>query len=97
MAAPSRRGFERQRQPLRAFAVVLQKMQRHALRRLGSDAGKTAQRLGQLLEAAERFHWCAVYLRDSTLERKLESGRQRHTRDRKSTRLNSSHVKISYA
>jgi len=50
------RGVERERQPLRPFAVVLQKMERHALRRLGSDAGQAAQRLGQLLETAERLH-----------------------------------------
>ncbi len=56
MTDGARRGFERERETLRALAIVLQKMQRHALRRLGPDARQAAQRLGQLLEAAERLH-----------------------------------------
>src|ERR1700687_351829 len=56
VADRSRRGVERERQPLCPFAVVVQQVARHPMRRLGSDAGQAAQRLGQLLETAEWLH-----------------------------------------
>ena len=43
-------GLQRLRQPLRTFAVVLQQVEGHALRRLHADAGQAAQRLDQRVE-----------------------------------------------
>src|SRR5664279_1382266 len=42
-------------QTLGAVTIVLQQMQRHPLRRLGTYAGQAAQSLGQFIETAERF------------------------------------------
>jgi hypothetical protein len=43
--------FQCRREPLPALAVVLQQMQRHALRGFRSDAGQAAQCLRQFIES----------------------------------------------
>ena len=49
-------GLQRTGKTLRAFTVVLQQMQRHALRRLGAYSRQAAKRLRQFIETAERLH-----------------------------------------
>ena len=48
--------LQRARQHLRALAVVLQQMKRHALRRAHADAGQAPQRLDQGVEGVGVGH-----------------------------------------
>ena len=63
--------LQRRGDPARAVAVVLQQVERHALRRLDADAGQATQRLDEAFERG--FSRSAA-----TSERQLHAGRQRH-------------------
>ena len=48
--------LQRVREPHRAVAIVLEEVQRHPLRGLGSDSRQAAQRPGQRVHAGQRLH-----------------------------------------